>query len=102
MSARGEALMRSMMSPEADPGDGSRPPGARAFPGRQKPPDVRRLTDVFQVVVGDADEPDGEGDGRVPALVDDPVEVGVRERAEEGGGALRDGVVVGDQGLPAL
>src|SRR5215212_8362356 len=102
MSARIEALMRSMMSPESGPGDGSRPLTAGEVTGLQEPPDVRRLTDVLQVVVRDADEPDAERHGRVPVLVDHPVEVGVRERAEEVRGALRDGVVVGDQGLPAL
>ena len=39
--------------------------------------DVGRLADVLQTVVGDADEPDGQGHGRVPAPIDDPVQVSV-------------------------
>ena len=37
--------------------------------------DERSLAHVLLVVVDDADQPDAEGDGRVPPLVDDPAEV---------------------------
>ena len=38
---------------------------------------------MLDVVDDDADQPDAEGDGRIPALVHDPVEVGIRERPQE-------------------
>ena len=41
------------------------------------------LADVLQAVVGDTDQPHAEGDGRIPAPVDDPVEVGRGQPLEE-------------------
>jgi hypothetical protein len=37
---------------------------------------VGSLTHVLQAVVGDADEANGQADGRIPVPIDDSVEVG--------------------------
>jgi hypothetical protein len=45
--------------------------------------DEGRLPGVLQAVGDDAHQPDTEGDRRVPALVDDPLEVGIGEPFDE-------------------
>src|SRR5215470_7538143 len=44
---------------------------------------VSSLAGVLRVVVYDAHQPDAQRDGRVPAVVHDPVKVGVGQRAHE-------------------
>ena len=58
---------------------------------------VGRLAGVLRGVVDDADQPHGEGDRRVPVLVDDPVEVGVGDRAQRVGGGVARRVEVAAQ-----
>ena len=54
-------------------------PEAALLSGRalQQPSHVRGLAGVLEAVADDADQPDAERHRRVPALVDDPVEVAV-------------------------
>ena len=52
---------------------------------------------MLGAVVDDADQPHREGDRRVPALVDDPVEVGVGDAAEVATGGVVDRVQVSEQ-----
>ena len=52
---------------------------------------------MLGAVVDDADQPHGEGDRRVPVLVDDPVEVGVGDGAQGVGGGGERGVEVAAQ-----
>ena len=54
---------------------------------------------MLEGVVGDADEADAEGDGRVPAAVDDAIEGGIVERAEVVDGAGLDGIEIPGQGI---
>ena len=71
----------------------------RALPGRQQPTGVAGLAEVLRVVVEHADQPGAERDRRVPAVVDDPVEVVVAEAGEVVGGLLVDCCGVLDQQL---
>ena len=67
----------------------------------QEPAGVPGLPEVLEGVDGDAHEPDGEGDGRVVAGVDDAVEVPVTEALEQPVGPSGDGVEVAERGVGA-
>ena len=51
-------------------------PRSAGAPAIRQPAHEGGLARVLEVVVDHADQADAERDGRVPALVDDPVEVG--------------------------
>src|SRR6266700_5993397 len=51
--------------------------GPRRLPAGDQAAQVGSLPGVLRVVVDDADQPDAECHGRVPAFVHDPVQVGI-------------------------
>src|SRR5262245_14594660 len=60
----------------------------------EDPAHVCSLAQVLEAVVGDAHEPNTERDRRIPATIDDAVEVGRGQRLEERARAPVDGVEV--------
>src|SRR3954467_10895830 len=73
-------------------------PAAARSPPFEEAAQEGGLPGVLQVVADDAEQPDAQGDRRVPAPVDDPVEVAGGQRAQElGGPGVHVGVVVHEQ-----
>ncbi len=60
----------------------------------KQPAHIRGLSDVLQIVGQDADQPDAQGDRRIPALVHDPVVVLRRQSAQVRQRLVVHGVVV--------
>ena len=64
------------------------------LPALEDPSNERGLPGVGHVIVDDAHQPDAQGHRRIPALVDDPVEIGVGQAGDVRQGRVMDGVVV--------
>src|ERR1022692_2495937 len=73
---------------------GPAPSRPSELPPLEDPANVGGLAGVLHVVDDDADQPDAQGHGWVPALVDNPVKIGVGQPADVSGRDLVDGVVI--------
>ena len=95
---------RRRSSPPGRPNSGAAAAVASNFGGQraqgsgaEQAPHVGRLAGVLEAVVGHAHQPDAERHGRVPAPVDDAVEVVLGDALEERAGPGVDGVEVVEQ-----